>query len=70
MKRQLIRVERAFYLDGKPTKVGDEIEVSYFLAVELKASNKATLIEPKAPPPEAKAKAPEPKAAEPQKGVK
>jgi hypothetical protein len=71
MKTQQVRVDRAFYLDGKPTKVGEEIEVPYLLAVELRACNKATFIEPKAPAAEVKAaKAPEPKAAEPQKGAK
>lgn len=71
MKTQLIRVERSFYLDGKPTKVGEEIEVAYVLAQELRTVNKASFVEPKAPAPEVKAaKAPEPKAAEPQKGAK
>lgn len=71
MKTQWIKVERAFYLDQKPTKVGDEIEVPYLLAVELRATNKASFIEPKAPAAEVKAaKAPETKAAEPQKGAK
>lgn len=68
MKTQLIRVERAFYLDGKPTKVGEEIEVPLSLAVELRTTNKASFVVPKAAA--EPVKAPAPKAAEPQKGAK
>lgn len=48
MKR--IRVLRAFYWQGKPTVVSDELEVPALFAAELVAAHKAEFIQPAAPP--------------------
>jgi len=42
-----VRVVRAFYLNGKPTKVNETIDVPRLLALELKAANKVEIVQPK-----------------------
>ena len=45
-----VRVVRAFYLNGKPTKVNETIDVPRLLALELKAANKVEIVAVKAEP--------------------
>ena len=45
-----VRVVRAFYLNGKPTKVNETIDVPRLLALELKAANKVEIVATKAEP--------------------
>jgi len=59
-KMENARVLRSFYFNGKPTKVGETIELPRFFALEMKAANKVAIIAPK---PEEK---PEPKKPESQ----
>ena len=68
MKTEKIKVLRAFILDGKPTKVGDEIEVPAVFAIELRTAKKAERVEPK--PAEPVEQKPVSVAAKPQKGEK
>ena len=49
-KVQSVRVTRAFYLNGKPTKVNETIELPRILALEMKAANKVEFIEAKQEP--------------------
>jgi len=44
---QSARVIRSFYFNGKPTKVGETIELPRFFALEMKAANKVAIIAPK-----------------------
>jgi hypothetical protein len=39
-----VRVERAFYVSGTPTKVGDVVELPRVLALEMVAAKKATFV--------------------------
>lgn len=52
-----IRVERAFYHQGKPTKVGDELTLPRMVALELIATNKASHAAAAAPAPAVQAQA-------------
>lgn len=72
MSKRSIKVERGFYIERKPQKVGDVIEVGAAFAKELVDARKASFYEPPVvPEPKAKAAAStELKAALPQKGEK
>lgn len=48
MQTRQVRVLRAFYFNGAPTKVGDVIEVSAIFGTELIAAKKAEAFEPPA----------------------
>lgn len=50
MAQQKIRVKRAFFFNGAPTKVGDVIEVTSVFARELIASKKAEAVTVEAQP--------------------
>jgi hypothetical protein len=43
-EKQEVRVERAFYFNGKPTKVGETIELPRIFASEMIAAHKAKAI--------------------------
>lgn len=47
---QSVRVERAFYWQGKPTKVGEVLELPGIFAREMIAAHKAVAIAAKAAP--------------------
>lgn len=51
MKTQKVRVVRAFYWKGEPTKVGDVVEVPEVFAAELVAAKKAERVAEQAPAP-------------------
>lgn len=61
---QSVRIVRAFYFNGKPTKVGETIELPRLFALEMKAAHKVEIVAAKA---EDK---PEPKKAEARAGQK
>lgn len=42
MQTKTVRVERAFFYAGKPTKVGDVIDLPHVFALEMIAAHKAT----------------------------
>lgn len=68
MKLEALKVLRPFYLDGKPTKVGEIVEVPSSLSAELRAAKKAEKTEKVE-----KVEAPKPQvlsAAKPPKGEK
>lgn len=45
MQTKTVRVLRAFFLDGKPTKVGTTIELPAVFALEMCAAHKAELVQ-------------------------
>jgi len=53
MATRQIKVVRSFYVSGKPTKVGDVLDVSASFAQELISARKAEPVEPKAEAPKA-----------------
>lgn len=58
LQMKKVRVLRAFYdHNRKPTKTGDIVEIPKWLAVEVRAANKAEYIEEQTAPPAANEKA-------------
>jgi hypothetical protein len=58
IQNRTVRVLRAFFIHGKPTKVGDVLELPKLFALEMHAAKKVEFVEPKA---EDKPKAEKPK---------
>jgi hypothetical protein len=70
MANERLKVLRPFILDGKPTTVGQVIEVPPAFGIELRTAKKAEKTDEPLRAPREPEQKPVQKAAEPQKGVK
>lgn len=50
MQTKTVRVERAFFYAGKPTKVGEVLPLPHVFALEMIAAHKASAVQEKEEP--------------------